>query len=161
DEELQQRDGLARLHVDPGCPAVVGERQVVLDVALRAQYQSFPCRARLEPLQILRSQVLQPAEPVGAGDPEHAAVRPAGHAEPARDAPLLGERVAVVRRDARVDPIGWDGSGCREQRAGHEPEGRLRRWTATFPLLISRCYARQAEQMPKTVRCPTSVRKPW
>ena len=54
---------------------VVGEGQVVLDMALRAQDQRLGALAGLEVLELLGGQAVQPGQPVRAGDPDHLAVR--------------------------------------------------------------------------------------
>ena len=115
-----------------GCP-VVGQRELVLDMALRAQHERLRGRAWLQMLQVLGRQAVQPAQPVGAGDPQHSAVGLIDYAPAGRQGALLGVGIAVVCGDARVRPGGRDSSGLSEQRAAHRLGGRLRVDSATFP----------------------------
>ena len=102
--------------VDPGDAAVVGQRQVMLDVPVRAEDEGLRGQPRRQMLGVLRGQAVQPGQPVLAGDPQHAVMRPVHHARRPGQRPLLRERVTVVRGDPRVGPLRRDGSRGGQQR---------------------------------------------
>jgi hypothetical protein len=74
-QEGQQLRRRPRLDVRQDGLAVVDQVQVVLDVALRRQDQRLRGHAGLQGGDVLREQVVQPAQPVRAGDAQDAAVR--------------------------------------------------------------------------------------
>ena len=148
-EELHQRRGGARLHVHPRRGAVVGQRQVVFDVPVRAEDERLRARSGRQPVQRLRGQAVQPAQPVRPGDPDDAAVGPVHHARRLLGRALLAQRVAVVRGHALVRPAGL-----------HRSRRMLSSWLVR-PQDQASAAVRQSAQRPKTVRWPTSVSKPW
>ena len=75
-------------------------------MAGRAEDEGLSSLADREPLQVLRGQAVQPAQPVLAGDPQHASVGPVDECRGLFGRPLLAHRVAVVRGDALVRPAG-------------------------------------------------------
>ncbi len=99
--------------------AVVGQREMVLDVPLRAEHQGLRGGARFEVLKVLGGQAVQPGQPVRAGDPHDLAVGAVHQAGRAGQRPLLRMRVPVVGGDPRVDSLRRDRAGPREQRALH------------------------------------------
>ena len=105
-EELHQRRGGARLHVHPHRGAVIGQGQVVFDVPVRAEDERLRGRSGGQPVQLLRGQAVQPAQPVRPGDPDDAAVGPVHDARRLLGRALLAHRVAVVRGHALVRPAG-------------------------------------------------------
>ena len=66
-------------------------------------------------------RAVQPAQPVRAADPHHPAMRQVDDSTPGDQHSLLPERVAIVRGDPRVLPVGRYGAGQRQERAdrGH------------------------------------------
>ena len=74
-----------------------------------------------EPVERLAGHRVQPAQPVGAGDGEHAAIGEVDDRLAALEAALLDDRVAVVAGHPGVDALGGHGRGEREEgRAGHQ-----------------------------------------
>ncbi len=113
-----QRLLAARFGVHPGRLAVVDEVDRVLDVAVRGQDQGLGGVAGREVADVLGEQQMQPAQPFGAGDGDHAAVGEVHEAGAVGEGALLTEEVAVVRGDAFVGGLGGDGAGQRQKRAG-------------------------------------------
>jgi hypothetical protein len=99
-----------RLDVNPGRGAVIGQRQMVLEVALRAEDERLLGAAGAEPLQVLAGQAVQPGQPIGPGDLDYASVRPVDQGRPLGHDALLAHRVAVVRGDPLVRPLRLDGA---------------------------------------------------
>ena len=116
-EELRERPGGARLHVHPHRGAVIGQRQVVFDMPGRAEDEGLRARSGRQPVQVLRGQAVQPAQPVRPGDPQHAAVGPVDDPRRLLGRPLLAHRVAVVRGNALVRPARLHRAGPGQQRA--------------------------------------------
>ena len=73
-QPLDQRRTRARLGVGGEGLAVVDAGEGVLDVALRAEHERLGPGAGGEAVEVLGGQVVQPGQPVGAGDPEDVAV---------------------------------------------------------------------------------------
>jgi len=92
--------------VHPHRGAVIGQGQVVFHVPGRAEDESLRARTGRQPFQALRGEAVQPAQPVRAGDPQHAAVGPVDHRRRLVGRALLAHRIAVVRGDALVRPAG-------------------------------------------------------
>ena len=100
---------------------------------------------------------MQPAEPVRAGHPDDAAVRPVHQPGGAGQGALLAHRVSVVGGDTGVQPVGVDGSGGGKKRAVHGPRLRVAQAGLAAAQAVT---GRQSAQRPNTVRWPTSVSKP-
>ncbi len=118
-EELKQRGRLAWFHVNPGGAAVVDDRQVMLDVPVRAQDQALLGAACRQVVDLLGADAVQPAQAVLTADPEHVPVRPVDEAGAVGQGALLSERIAVVRGNAHVREIGRDGTGNGKQGTVH------------------------------------------
>ena len=93
---------------------------------------------------------VQPGQPVGAGDRHDPAVGQVDGGEALGEQPLLAQRVAVVRGDARVGAVGRDGAGRREQGAGRDRRG----------CHCLDCWEHAAHH-PWIAMCLTSATKPW
>ena len=101
-QELKQRRARARLDVGPGRRAVIGQGEVVLDVTLGAEDQRLGARARLS---CSKSWVVRLCSQLSRSGPVmRSTPRLDRSTTPQRagERALLGVRVAVVRRDARV-----------------------------------------------------------
>lgn len=90
----------------------------MLDVAVRGEDQRLGGLAGREVADVLGEQQMQPAQPLGAGDGDHAAVREVDEAGAVGERALLPEEVAVVGGNAFVGGLGGDGAGQRQQGAG-------------------------------------------
>ena len=110
--------GPAGLDVGGEGGAVVHAVEGVLDVALRGEDQRGHRHAGRQALELLGGQGVQPGQPVGALDPDHAAVGEVHEAVAAGQGALLAVEAAVVRGDAGVDALAVDGVGQVEQGAG-------------------------------------------
>jgi hypothetical protein len=114
-EELLPRAGL---DVRPHRRAVVDEVQGVLDVAVRGEDQRVRGAARRQLADVLGEQQVEPAQPVLAADGDDTAVGEVDEAASRGEGALLAERVAVVRGDTLVPPLGGDGTWQGQQGAG-------------------------------------------
>ena len=133
----------------------------MLDVALRAEDQRLGGLARLEVLQVLGGQAVQPGQPVRAGDPDHAAVRAVHHPRAGGQRALLRVGVPVVRGDPASGSSPGTAPGAFSSGLSMlsiysvgPGGGAARAAPGRGPAL------RQSAQRPNTVRCPTSVSKP-
>lgn len=90
----------------------------MLDMAVRGQDQRLGGLAGRQIADVLGEQQMQPAQPFGAGDGDHATVGEVDEAGAVGEGTLLPEEVAVVGGDAFVGSLGGDGSGKRQQGAG-------------------------------------------
>ena len=107
----------------------------MLDVALGRQDQRLGRRARREAGQVLGRERVQPAQPVGSGDRDDAAVREVDDGQALLEQPLLAHRVAVVQRDPGVEALARDGarpgsSGLRVAGQGGQLHVAHARWNA-------------------------------
>ena len=107
-EKRDQASCHARLDMCPHRRAVVDEREMVLDVAVRAEHKRLGSSMRGKMLEALCGQAVQPGEPVGAGDPDHAAVAPVDKSGAAGERALLGEWIAVMPGDLRIWLVSGD-----------------------------------------------------
>ena len=106
---------------EPRRLSVVDDVHDVLDVSGCVEEERFGRFARREPIERLARHGVQPAEPVGARDREHAAVREIDDRIAALELALLDDGVAVVARDAGVDALRGHGAVEGEERgAGHQ-----------------------------------------
>jgi hypothetical protein len=117
--------------------AVVDAGELVLDVSVRRQDQSLHPPAGLQPLDMLGAHRVQQRQPVGAAQRQHVAVTEIDPAVPGFEPALLGDRVAVVPGDARIDAAPVDRPGEGQQRRAHQ---------------CSSDTSAQSTQRPKTVR---------
>ena len=89
------------------CPeglSVIDAIEDMLDVPVRRQHQRGDTAAGLESLEILRCQRVQPAEPVGPGHRDDAAMRQVDHSVSGIEQPLLAHRVAVMPGHTDIRP---------------------------------------------------------
>ena len=124
-QERDERRAGAGLGVRPEGGAVVDTLERVLDAALRGEHESLGGRPRLEPLEVLGREGVQPGEPVGAGDREHVPVREVDEAVTLLETTLLDGELAVVGRDAVVGSVGLDGTLEVEQGAAAPRRGEV------------------------------------
>ncbi|GAA3127053.1 hypothetical protein GCM10020001_055390 [Nonomuraea salmonea] len=126
--------------------AVVDQRQVVLHAALQVEVERLRPLTWTQRVELLRGQIVEPFQPVGAGDADDLAVAAVDDRLSLRQRALLGEQVAVVGGYVGVRRVGGDCAGEIEQRATHafqaiRPAGRF-----FSP------GQRQSRQRPNTVR---------
>ncbi len=79
-------------------------------MSLRAEDEGIGARARRQLVQVLGRQAVQPAQPVGPGDPQYAAMRAIDDTGTDGQRTLLGIGIAVVRGNSGVRAVGGDGS---------------------------------------------------
>ncbi len=117
EQEVEQAASGAGLDVEPGGRAVVDDHRVVLDVTVRGEHQQLGALAGRQREQVLGGQVVQPGQPLRAGDRDHAAVAPvdqrrrrgssaAARASGRRSAPRSAASVASRIERAEHDRIG-------------------------------------------------------
>ena len=138
-QEREQLRGRVGLHVQPGGRAILGDHRVVLDVAVRGQHQRLGALPGAQPAEVLRGQVVQPAQPLLAGHGQDPAVRPVHQADGGGEGALLGHRVPVVRGGRFVRRPGLD--------------------LADLDHDLASCAPQEAHS-PNSATCPMSTRKP-
>ena len=94
--------GSARFGMRPEGLAVIDAVQHMFDVPVWRQHQRGYATTRLEPFEELRSQRVQPGQPVRPGHGDHTTVRQVDRTFAIGDHPLLTHRVAVVPRHADI-----------------------------------------------------------
>ena len=116
-EPLGERAGGTGLGVGGEGLAVVGAVHRVLDVPVGREHQRGRGHARLERLEVLGGQRVQPREAVGPADAYDAAVGQVDEAVAAHERALLAVERPVVRRHGSVDAVAAHRSGQAEQGA--------------------------------------------
>jgi hypothetical protein len=137
--EEHQRPGRPRLGGRGERPAVVDAGEGMLHVPLRAEDQGLGPHPRREVEEVLRRQVVQPLQPVRPRDAQDVVVGQVHEALTRLQRVLLAVQRAVVARDRRIDAGATHGTRQPEQ------------W---------RAHGVCSPQVPKIVRCPTSIVKP-
>src|ERR687898_602641 len=141
----------AWLGVCPERLAVIDAVERMLEMTLRRQHQGGHAAARLQSRQVLRGQRVQPAQPVRAGDRDHAAVRQIHNALTLLQPALLAHRVAEMPGHAGVDAM------VQPDRHAHLSVLRLAFLPPTPSAILTGCRMTSSSRVTRSQapRCPT------